>query len=214
MNGWYVRTKHSAARLAATIRCEHYTRRELYGYYCCEIIAKALKNAIKEKTIAPDTSLQPSAAIPPLVVMSQSTDDPADTELDPYKIIIDHLDKQRVVETVKKVAANICDEPYKFAHLMKVMIDHRIIMAQQSEQAKFSKALAHWLMDNGYEADKLKGCIRQRYAKIMESLNLKSPQVLPYYWTWPDTNPDKHICYQIGAIFEESGFLKPRKMII
>ena len=215
MHGWYVRTKGSTARLAHTIKCEQLTRRELYGYYCCEILAKYLRGVLKGKYTIDEMLghyVEPNSK--PLSIVADETNIIPIEEIDPNNIINGGFDKHRVVETVREVAAIIQSEPYKYTHLMKVMIDHRVILLQQVDYSKFSNALADWVKDNPIEPKKVKESIRQRFKKIMDNHGLDAGKALRPYWLWDDTDLDRQICVHIGAIFERNGFSKPRKLAL
>jgi len=216
MDGWYIRTKSNTEKLAMSIKCEHFTRHELYGYYCCEILAKTLKQVVTHQcSIAEIMGSAEDAAETISMPLSETRNlNSSDEESDPYNIIPNTFDKRRILEIALQADAIIQRETYKYAHLLKVMIDYRVVTIQQSEQAKFAKTIAHWHKDNEMDADKLKGSIRQRISKMMDARNLKTGQILSPFWTWPDTDPNKQICMQIGDIFERNGFGKPRKLIL
>lgn len=214
MNGWYTRTKRNLEHLACTIKCEHLTRRELYSYYSCEILAHVVADVLKGKTtIAELLNQAEGIASAPHVVDRPSLSQPVDftiEDYDPYNIIPSNLPKQRVRDCAIAADAVIHGEGYKYAHLLKVMIDHRVTTATQSEQADFAKTLVAWHLGDGKEADKLKNSIRQRIGKMMTNRHIATGLSLPLYRTWPDNDPDRLICEQIAPFFEEAGFGYPR----
>ena len=214
LNGWYVHwmKDNNLVKLAHTIMSAQLTRKELYGYYCCEIIARALEQQTQEQSPASGVPVQTVGTMgvePPL-----STDDvpnsPSDKELDPVGIILGTLNKQEVRAAVQEAELLIQGDQYRYTLLMKVMMDHRIITIKQSEQAKFARSLVCWLPDKQMDADKVKQSISQRFRKIREEQGLKPKQVLPFYWLWKNTDQDWQLCTQIGEVFERHGFPRPK----
>ena len=214
LNGWYVRWKreNNLVKLAHTIMSAQLTRKELYGYYCCEIIARALEQQTQEQSPASGVPVQTTGTMgvePPL-----STDDapnsPSDEELDPERIILGTLDKQEVRAAVQEAEAFNKGKQYRYALLMKVMMDHRIITIQQSDQVDFARSLVCWLPDKALDARKTTLSIRQGFTKMMKNQGLVSPQVLPFYWLWKNTDKEWQLCTQIGEVFERHGFPRPK----
>ena len=215
LNGWYVHWKreHNLAKLAHTIKSAQLTHKELYGYYCCEIIARALEQQIQEQSRASGVPVQTAGTMD--VESSLSTDDApnslSDEELDPKKIILGTLDKQAVRAAVQEAGSFIQKKnQYRYALLMKVMMDHRIITVLQSDQADFARSLVCWLPDKALDADKVKQSISQRFRKIREEQGLQPTEVLPFYWLWKNTDQDWQLCTQIGEVFERHGFPRPK----
>lgn len=210
MNGWYTRTKRNMTSLATTIKCEHLTRRELYGYYSCEILAQVVKQVSSGQRTIAEILCQPIVAS--VSKQNSPVNDPTLEDYDPYQILPANVNKQQVRDAVIEVDSVTLGVPYKYAHVQKVMIDYRITTMQQSDQADFAQTLLHWhLGSKSKDATALKNSIRQRTDKIMEQRGCSKArnQVLPPFWLWPENDADRQICEQIAPIFEQHGFRRP-----
>jgi len=204
LNGWYVRSKNNLPTLAHIIECNRLARRELYSYYCCEILAKELRLAIEKANRVQQIEASAVPAFP-----SSPTETP-DDGIDPDHIISTKFNRQMVVETIKLTKPIIGDTQNRYGYLMKVMIDHRIIMIQESDHSKFARFIASCFNDEALDIERLKGSIRQGIKKMKEYYHKNAEQVLLPYWTWQDSSIHENYCRQFGEIFERNGFLKPR----
>ena len=212
MTTWYIRAKDDTEKLAHIIETEHLSRVELNGYYCCEILAKELKQRIKGKNIANDMMVQQTENAGVLSLSSNNMQDNGINEIDPDNIISEKYNKVKVVEAVLQTKPIIRGVQKRYAYLMKTMIDLRIIMIQESEQLKFSRFIARCFKDDTIDVDKVKGSIRQTIRQMREKHHIQPDQVLSPYWLWDDSSIDENICQQFGKIFEDKGFEKPRKI--
>lgn len=208
LGGWYVRQKHELEKLAHTIKCEKLTRKELYGYYCCEIIAQALEQMIKEQSPASDLSPAPDTESP--LSTNDSPTCTRDEESDPQGIIFDKFDKREVRAAVQEAEMLIQNKQNRYANMMKVMMDHRIIAVQQSDRIKFTRSLVCWLPNKAMDADKVRQSIGQGFTNMKKECGLKSTEVLPFYWLWKEMGFNRDLCCQMGEIFERHGFPRPR----
>lgn len=212
MTTWYVRAKDDTEKLAHIIETEHLSRVELNGYYCCEILAKELKQRIKGKNNVNDMMVQQTETSGVPSLSSNKMQDNGINEIDPDNIISEKYNKVKVVEAVLQTKPIIRGVQKRYAYLMKTMIDLRIIMIKESEQLKFARFIARCFKDDPIDVDKVKGSIRQTIRKMREKHHIQPDQVLSPYWLWDDSSIDENICQQFGKIFEENGFEKPRKI--
>ncbi len=212
MTTWYVRAKDDTEKLAHIIETEHLSRIELNGYYCCEILAKELKQRIKGKNNVNDMMVQQTETSGVPSLSSNKMQDNGINEIDPDNIISEKYNKVKVVEAVLQTKPIIRGVQKRYAYLMKAMIDLRIIIIQESEQLKFARFIARCFKDDAIDVDKVKGSIRQTIRKMREKHHIQPDQVLSPYWLWDDSSIDENICQQFGKIFEDNGFEKPRKI--
>ena len=211
MTTWYVRAKDDTERLAHIIETEHLTRVELYGYYCCEILAKELKKKIKEINNVNDMMVQQTenAGVLSLSYINK-TNDLIDEEIDPDHIIYEKYDKQEVIKSITDSLTIIGKTQRRYAYLMKVMIDHKVIRIHESDQLKFAKFIISYLKDDSIDLGKFTETICKGIARLRNINNIPSDQVLPYYWRWERETKELKICMEIGEIFEKKGFSRPR----
>ena len=212
MTTWYIRAKDDTEKLAHIIETEHLSRIELNGYYCCEILAKALRKAIEDKNSVKAMMVQQTETSGVPSLSSNNKQDSGINEIDPDHIISEKYNKLKVVEAVLLTKPIIRGVQKRYAYLMKTMIDLRIIIIQESEQLKFARFIARCFKDDAIDVDKVKGSIRQTIRQMREKHHIQPDQVLSPYWLWDDSSIDENICQQLGKIFEENGFEKPRKI--
>lgn len=212
MTTWYIRAKDDTEKLAHIIETEHLSRVELNGYYCCEILAKDLKQRIKGKNNVNDMMVQPAenAGVPSLSSLTNKESDPTDDGIDPDHIISVKFDKQMVIKSISESQQIIDKTQRRYAYLMKVMIDHKVINIQESDQLKFAKFIISYLKDEKVNLGHFKETICKGIARLKSINNIPSDQVLPYYWVWEKESKEKKLCMEIGEIFEKNGFSMPR----
>ena len=209
---WYAAAKDDTDTLAHIIETEHLSRIELNGYYCCEILAKELKQRIKGKNNVNDMMVQPAenAGVPSLSSLTNKESDPTDDGIDPDHIISVKFDKQMVIKSISESQQIIDKTQRRYAYLMKVLIDHKVINIQESDQLKFAKFIISYLKDEKVNLGHFKETICKGIARLKSINNIPSDQVLPYYWLWEKESKEKKLCMEIGEIFEKNGFSMPR----
>ena len=212
MTTWYVRAKDDTDTLAHIIETEHLSRIELYGYYCCEILAKELKKRIKEKNNEKDMMVQQTenSGVPTLSSFTTKESETTDDGIDPDHIITGKFDKQLVIKSITESQTIIDNTQRRYAYLMKVMIDHKVINIQETDQLKFARFIISYLNDDTINLKHLKETICKGIARLRDINNIPSDQVLPYYWRWEKETKELKICMDIGEIFEKNGLSKPR----
>ena len=115
-----------------------------------------------------------------------------------------------VIKSISESQQIIDKTQRRYAYLMKVMIDHKVINIQESDQLKFAKFIISYLKDEKVNLGHFKETICKGIARLKSINNIPSDQVLPYYWVWEKESKEKKLCMEIGEIFEKNGFSMPR----
>lgn len=186
----------------------------IYRYHChinldqirAFFLYVLLTERIEQELNAPAQPLSSAPSTPSTPLQKGGTGE----GLDPYHILHPDADPQLVQECVRQAEALIGDNQYKYAHLMKVMLDHQVLSIQQSDHDPFARTLELWGCAGGKRSDLIKASIRQRLRKIMNARQTPAGHTLSLYRTWPDTDPDRQICSQLASIFTQAGFEYPR----
>ena len=209
MNSWYMRAKDDIASLAHIIESEQLTRSELYSYYCCEILAKLLKQTIDEDTDIDELLGEPTETpLEPTVIEVQN--DAPHEGFDPEQIVNPTCNKQNVLKSVLKAQEIINGTNVRYYYLMKAMIDHRVINLKHEEYSKFARFIQSCLQEEKIDIDKMANSLRKGSERLKRIHSVMPGHTPSQYWVWGESSEESTLCTRFGEILTSNGLPKPR----